>query len=124
MVYIFVVYVFTNKLLVIYLRAGHAGIALRLSRLQVPLDAEKTLELGHHVLKAHLYKNMTLHKYSSRELQAHWIASVSADVSEALCALRNIYSPNVKVCKFTIEIIFNVLTVTQKMCEIHCISQI
>lgn len=81
------------------IRAGHAGIALRLSRLQVPLDAEKTLELGHHVLKAHLYKNMTLHKYSSRELQAHWIASVSGDVSEALCALRNIYSPNVKVCK-------------------------
>lgn len=81
------------------LRAGHAGIALRLSRLQVPLDAEKTLELGHHVLKAHLYKNMTLHKYSSRELQAHWIASVSADVSEALCALRNIYSPNVKVSR-------------------------
>ena len=81
----------------VYIRAGHAGIALRLSRLQVPLDAEKTLELGHHVLKAHLYKNMTLHKYSSRELQAHWISSVSADVSEALCGLRNIYSPNVKV---------------------------
>uniref|UniRef100_A0A1B6I3A2 RING-type domain-containing protein n=2 Tax=Homalodisca liturata TaxID=320908 RepID=A0A1B6I3A2_9HEMI len=81
------------------LRSGHAGIALRLSRLQVPLDAERTLELGHHILKAHLYKNMTLHKNSSRDLQAHWIASVSADVSEALCSLRNIYSPNVKVSR-------------------------
>lgn len=99
----------------IYFRAGHAGIALRLSRLQVPLDAEKTLELGHHILKAHLYKNMTLHKYSSRELQAHWIVSVSADVCEALCALRNIYSPNIKVCKFTIE--FMLLIVTQQMCQ-------
>lgn len=78
-------------------RSGHAGIALRLSRLQVPLDAERTLELGHHILKAHIYKNMTLHKNSSRDLQAHWIASVSADVSEALSTMRNIYSPNVKV---------------------------
>ncbi|XP_075222893.1 zinc-RING finger and ankyrin repeat domain-containing protein rolling pebbles isoform X4 [Lycorma delicatula] len=81
------------------LRAGHAGIAFRLSRLQVPLDAEKALELGHHILKAHLYKNMTLHKYSSRDLQAHWIASVSFSVSDALCSLRNIYSPNVKVSR-------------------------
>ncbi|XP_054264581.1 protein TANC2 isoform X4 [Macrosteles quadrilineatus] len=81
------------------LRSGHAGIALRLSRLQVPLDAEGTQELGHHILKAHLYKNMTLHKNSSRDLQAHWISSVSADVSEALCTLRNIYSPNVKVSR-------------------------
>lgn len=81
-------------------RSGHAGIALRLSRLQVPLDAERTLELGHHILKAHIYKNMTLHKNSSRDLQAHWISSVSADVSEALSTLRNIYSPNVKVTPF------------------------
>jgi hypothetical protein len=79
------------------LRSGHAGIAFRLSRVQAPLDAEKTLELGHHILKAHLYKNMTLHKYSSRDLQAHWVASSSEDVSAALCTLRNIYSPNVKV---------------------------
>ena len=79
------------------LRSGHAGIAFRLSRVQSPLDAEKTLELGHHILKAHLYKNMTLHKYSSRDLQAHWVASSSEDVSAALCTLRNIYSPNVKV---------------------------
>ena len=79
------------------LRSGHAGIAFRLSRVQSPLDAEKTLELGHHILKAHLYKNMTLHKYSSHDLQAHWVASSSEDVSAALCTLRNIYSPNVKV---------------------------
>ncbi|RZF43709.1 hypothetical protein LSTR_LSTR015248 [Laodelphax striatellus] len=81
------------------LRAGHAGIALRLSRLQVPLDAEKTLELGHHVLKAHLYKNMTLQRNSSRDLHSHWIAMVSASCSDALCTLRNVYSPNVKVSR-------------------------
>lgn len=81
------------------LRAGHAAIAFRLSRVQAPLGDEHTLELGHHILKAHIYKNMTLHRYSSRELQAHWVSSSSADVSSALCSLRNIYNPNVKVSR-------------------------
>uniref|UniRef100_A0A8D9ESN6 Protein TANC2 n=1 Tax=Cacopsylla melanoneura TaxID=428564 RepID=A0A8D9ESN6_9HEMI len=81
------------------LRTGHAGIAFRLSRLQAPLDADKSLELGHHILKAHVYKNMTLVKYSSRDLQAHWISSVCASPSHALCSLRNVYSPNVKVSR-------------------------
>jgi len=94
------------------LRSGHAGIAFRLSRVQSPLDAEKTLELGHHILKAHLYKNMTLHKYSSRDLQAHWVASSSEDVSAALCTLRNIYNPNVKVS----FILFQALNKSQYMC--------
>lgn len=78
-------------------RAGHAGIAFRLSRLQAPLDPDKTLELGHHILKAHVYKNMTLVKYSSRDLQAHWISSVCQSPAHALCSLRNVYTPNVKV---------------------------
>ena len=79
------------------LRQGHSAIAFRLSRVQPPLDAEHTLELGHHILKAHIYKNMTLHRYSSRDLQAHWVASSTEDTSMALCTMRNIYSPNVKV---------------------------
>lgn len=85
-------------------RAGHAGIAFRLSRLQAPLDADKSLELGHHILKAHVYKNMTLVKYSSRDLQAHWISSVCQSPSHALCSLRNVYTPNVKVGLCTLPI--------------------
>nr|CAD7458980.1 unnamed protein product [Timema tahoe] len=81
------------------LRAGHAAIALRMSRVQPPLDSDKTLELGHHILKAHLYKNMTLHRYSSRDLQALWVASSAGEVSSSLCTLRNVYSPNVKVSR-------------------------
>lgn len=80
-------------------RNGHAGIALRFSRLQAPLDSEKTLELGHHILKAHLYKNMSLQDTSSRDLQANWMASVSSSVSSALCSMRNIYAPNIKVSR-------------------------
>ncbi|XP_066906221.1 protein TANC2 isoform X5 [Halyomorpha halys] len=88
----------SNKFL-IDLRVGHAGIVFRLSRLQAPLDAEKTLELGHHILKAHIYKNMTLQRNPSRDLQAHWVATVSADVSAAVSCLRNIYSPNILVSR-------------------------
>ncbi|KAL0269173.1 UNVERIFIED_CONTAM: hypothetical protein PYX00_006985 [Menopon gallinae] len=81
------------------LRTGHAGIAFRLSRVQAPLDCEKSLELGHHILKAHIYRNMTLHKTSPRDLQAHWVCSSVENASEALGCLRNIYNPNVKVSR-------------------------
>ncbi|XP_035899311.1 protein TANC2 isoform X1 [Anopheles stephensi] len=80
------------------LRNGHAGIALRLSRLQAPLDPEQALELGHHILKAHLYRNAPSHQ-SPRDLQAYWVASVTGCVSSALTTLRNVYSPNVKVSR-------------------------
>lgn len=86
-----------NLMFYLFYRSGHAGIAFRLSRVQAPLDGDKTLELGHHILKAHIYKNMTLHKYSSRDLQAYWVAVSSENVSKALCMLHNVYSPNVKV---------------------------
>ncbi|KAL4112593.1 hypothetical protein QTP88_016346 [Uroleucon formosanum] len=91
-----------SKKFVCDLRNGHLGIALRFSRLQAPLDSEKTLELGHHILKAHLYKNISLQPLdgaSSRDLQANWLASVSSSVSSALCSMRNTYAPNVKVSR-------------------------
>lgn len=81
------------------LRSGHTGIAFRLARVQALLDAEKTLELGHHVLKAHVYRNVSLPSISSRDLQAYWIAESSENVSAAVCHLRNVYSPNVKVSR-------------------------
>lgn len=81
------------------LRSGHSGIAFRLSRVQAPLDAEKTLELGHHILKAHVYRNMTFPTVSSRDLQAYWVSESSENVSAAICNLRNMYSPNVKVSR-------------------------
>ncbi|XP_066156295.1 protein TANC2 isoform X3 [Euwallacea fornicatus] len=81
------------------LRSGHAGIAFRLSRVQAPLDAEKTLELGHHILKAHVYRNMTFTTLGSRDLQAYWVTESSENVSASISHLRNIYSPNVKVSR-------------------------
>ncbi|XP_076678220.1 zinc-RING finger and ankyrin repeat domain-containing protein rolling pebbles isoform X2 [Andrena cerasifolii] len=80
------------------LRLGHAAIAYRLSRLQAPLDGDKALELGHHILKAHVYRGVAP-CWPSRDLQAIWLASSTECVSSALCTLRNIYSPNVKVSR-------------------------
>ena len=80
-------------------RLGHASLALRLSRLEAPLDPQRTLEMGHHVLKAHLYKNTPREELAvpPRELQAVWLAAASADLSAALVSERNAHSPNVKV---------------------------
>lgn len=79
-------------------RIGHAAHAFRLSRMQVPLTSDQTLELGHHILKAHLYRNST-HSISSRDLQSFWIANVTDNISASLCTLRNVYSPNIKVSR-------------------------
>ncbi|XP_069974684.1 protein TANC2 isoform X6 [Penaeus vannamei] len=81
-------------------RAGHADLALRMSRLEWPLDPEASLELGHHILKAHVYKNMARSlPLSPRDLQALWLAQSSHNVSQALACTRNLYSPNTKVSR-------------------------
>ncbi|XP_026743736.1 protein TANC2 isoform X3 [Trichoplusia ni] len=83
------------------LRAGHCGIAFRLSRVQAPLDSEKTMELGHHILKAHMYRNLGPAQLGlcPRDLQAMMVATSSSSVGEAIANLRNIYTPNVKVSR-------------------------
>lgn len=79
-------------------RTGHAAIAFRMSRLQAPLEAEQTLELCHHILKAHIYRNPPSTQ-APRDLQAFWVASSSKNISATLCTLRNVYSPNIKVSR-------------------------
>lgn len=97
-------------------RNGHAAIALRLSRLEAPLDADKTMELGHHILKAHLYKNCGPEMaVPPRDLQAVWVALSADDVSASLGSLRNLFSPNVKVIKIELD--------TQSI-ELNCINQL
>lgn len=81
------------------LKTGHAAIAFRMSRLQAPLDEENTLELCHHILKAHIYRNPPLSQASPRDLQAYWVTSSSQCVSKTLSAMRNVYNPNFKVSR-------------------------
>ncbi|XP_036344915.1 protein TANC2-like, partial [Rhagoletis pomonella] len=79
-------------------RLGHAAIAFRLSRMQAPLDPEQTMELGHHMLKAHIYRNCQGPQLP-RDMQSFWIASVTDNISASLGSLRNVYSPNLKVSR-------------------------
>ena len=69
-----------------------------------PLTPDKTLELGHHILKAHLFRSMEnsatgvgLVEMEPRDLQALWVSMSTEDASLALGAVRNVSSPNVKV---------------------------
>lgn len=83
-------------------RMGHAMIAFRLSRFETPLDADKLLELGHHILKAHIYKvvgrDLPSH-CTARDLQALWVHQSAENITIALDAFRNLYNPNVKVSR-------------------------
>ncbi|XP_013066522.2 uncharacterized protein LOC106054975 isoform X1 [Biomphalaria glabrata] len=81
-------------------RNGHALMAFRLSRVSAPLTPDKTIELGHHILKAHIYKSISRQLgYSSRDMQAYWMCLSSYSLNTALVSQRNIFSPNVKVSR-------------------------
>ncbi|XP_052672765.1 protein TANC2-like isoform X4 [Crassostrea angulata] len=81
-------------------RLGHALMSFKLSRISAPLNPDKTIELGHHILKAHIYKNVSKQRgYSSRDMQAYWMALSSEGLNAALASHRNLFSPNVKVSR-------------------------
>ncbi|OWJ99855.1 hypothetical protein Celaphus_00015858 [Cervus elaphus hippelaphus] len=95
-------------------RNGHALLAFMFSRQEGKLNRQQTMELGHHILKAHIFKVSStpleggFHWYhieglskktgiSSSHLQALWIGYSTEGLSAALASLRNLYTPNVKV---------------------------
>jgi len=86
-------------------RLGHALLALKMSRVDVVLPSQQVMELGHHILKAHIYKSVggsmsrqqLTGTVSSRDLQAYWLCLSTDCLSEALVSHRNLFSPNVKV---------------------------
>ena len=92
---------FESKKFICDPRTGHAAIAFRMCRGDSPLTPDRTLELGHHILKGHIYKNMPPEDLdvAPRDLQAMWVAMTAEDVSVALGAVRNVSSPNVKVSR-------------------------
>ncbi|XP_061649051.1 protein TANC1 isoform X3 [Phyllopteryx taeniolatus] len=81
-------------------RTGHALIAFMLSRQEGKLNRQQTMELGHHILKAHIFKGLSKKTgVSSSVLQALWISCSADGLSAALASLRNLYTPNVKVSR-------------------------
>jgi len=90
-------------------RLGHALLALKMSRSETALSTQQVMELGHHILKAHIYKSIgTLASKqhlagaaSSRDLQAYWLCLSTERLSDTLMSHRNLFAPNVKVCSLT-----------------------
>ncbi|XP_056610537.1 protein TANC1 isoform X2 [Triplophysa dalaica] len=81
-------------------RSGHALMAFMLSRQEGKLNRQQTVELGHHILKAHIFKGLSKKTgVSSSILQALWISFSTDGLSAALASLRNLYTPNVKVSR-------------------------
>ncbi|XP_071475253.1 protein TANC1 isoform X5 [Marmota flaviventris] len=84
-------------------RSGHALLAFMFSRQEGKLNRQQTMELGHHILKAHIFKGLSKKTgISSSHLQALWIGYSTEGLSAALASLRNLYTPNVKVSRLLI----------------------
>uniref|UniRef100_UPI00398F2B13 protein TANC1 isoform X2 n=2 Tax=Pristiophorus japonicus TaxID=55135 RepID=UPI00398F2B13 len=84
-------------------RNGHALMAFMFSRQEGKLNRQQTVEFGHHILKAHIFKGLSKKTgISSSVLQALWIGYSSDGLSAALTSLRNLYTPNVKVSRLLI----------------------
>ncbi|XP_069791545.1 protein TANC1 isoform X2 [Narcine bancroftii] len=84
-------------------RSGHALLAFMLSRQERKLNRQQTVEFGHHILKAHIFKGLSKKTgISSSVLQALWMSYSSDGLSAAFASLRNLYTPNVKVSRLLI----------------------
>uniref|UniRef100_A0A3P8W928 TANC1/2-like winged helix domain-containing protein n=1 Tax=Cynoglossus semilaevis TaxID=244447 RepID=A0A3P8W928_CYNSE len=84
-------------------RSGHTLLAFWLCRQEGKLNRQQTLELGHHILKAHIYKGLSKKLgVSSSVLQGLWLAYSTENLSPALSSLRNLYTPNIKVSRLLI----------------------
>uniref|UniRef100_A0A668A2A6 Tetratricopeptide repeat, ankyrin repeat and coiled-coil containing 2 n=1 Tax=Myripristis murdjan TaxID=586833 RepID=A0A668A2A6_9TELE len=81
-------------------RSGHTLLAFWFSRLENKLNRQQTIELGHHILKAHIFKGLSKKVgVSSSILQGLWISYSTEGLSTALSSLRNLYTPNIKVSR-------------------------
>ncbi|XP_062330664.1 protein TANC2 isoform X3 [Osmerus eperlanus] len=81
-------------------RSGHTLLAFWFSRQQNKLNRQQTIELGHHILKAHIFKGLSKRVgVSSSILQGLWVSYSSEGLSTALSSLRNLYTPNIKVSR-------------------------
>ena len=89
-----------NQRFVIDPRSGHALLALLLSRQAKPLHFSATIELGHHILKSHIFRGQRSQTgYSSSVQNAIWLMSANIDVRGGFTAPRNLFYPNLRVTK-------------------------
>ncbi|XP_054880457.1 protein TANC2-like isoform X2 [Poeciliopsis prolifica] len=84
-------------------RSGHTLLAFWFCRREGKLSRQQTLQLGHHILKAHIYKGLSKKLgVSSSILQALWMSYSTGRLCPVLSSLRNLYTPNIKVTRLLI----------------------
>ncbi|XP_051959100.1 protein TANC2-like isoform X2 [Xyrauchen texanus] len=84
-------------------RNGHTLLAFWFSRQENKLNRQQTIELGHHILKAHIFKGLSKKVgVSSSILQGLWVSYSTESLSTALSSLRNLYTPNIKVSRLLV----------------------
>ncbi|XP_067088925.1 protein TANC2 isoform X1 [Osmerus mordax] len=84
-------------------RSGHTLLAFWFSRQDGKLNRQQTIEMGHHILKAHIFKGLSKKVgVSSSVLQGLWVSYSTEGLSTALASLRNLYTPNIKVSRLLI----------------------
>uniref|UniRef100_A0A8C7D940 Tetratricopeptide repeat, ankyrin repeat and coiled-coil containing 2 n=1 Tax=Oncorhynchus kisutch TaxID=8019 RepID=A0A8C7D940_ONCKI len=84
-------------------RSGHTLLAFWFSRQEGKLNRQQTIELGHHILKAHIFKGLSKKVgVSSSVLQGLWVSYSTEGLSTALASLRNLYTPNIKVSRLLV----------------------
>uniref|UniRef100_A0A671LT55 Protein TANC2-like n=1 Tax=Sinocyclocheilus anshuiensis TaxID=1608454 RepID=A0A671LT55_9TELE len=91
------------KMCIFHKKNGHTLLAFWFSRQDSKLNRQQTLELGHHILKAHIFKGLSKKVgVSSSVLQGLWVSYSTEGLSAALASLRNLYTPNIKVSRLLI----------------------
>uniref|UniRef100_A0A3B5RE61 Tetratricopeptide repeat, ankyrin repeat and coiled-coil containing 2 n=1 Tax=Xiphophorus maculatus TaxID=8083 RepID=A0A3B5RE61_XIPMA len=84
-------------------RSGHTLLAFWFCRQEGKLSRQQTLQLGHHILKAHIYKGLSKKLgVSSSILQGLWMSYSTGRLCPVLSSLRNLYTPNIKVSRLLI----------------------
>ncbi|XP_043955304.1 protein TANC2-like isoform X3 [Gambusia affinis] len=84
-------------------RSGHTLLAFWFCRQEGKLSRQQTLQLGHHILKAHIYKGLSKKLgVSSSVLQGLWMSYSTGRLCPVLSSLRNLYTPNIKVSRLLI----------------------
>uniref|UniRef100_A0A8C8GWI4 Tetratricopeptide repeat, ankyrin repeat and coiled-coil containing 2a n=1 Tax=Oncorhynchus tshawytscha TaxID=74940 RepID=A0A8C8GWI4_ONCTS len=84
-------------------RSGHTLLAFWFSRQEGKLNRQQTIDLGHHILKAHIFKGLSKKVgVSSSVLQGLWVSYSTEGLSTALASLRNLYTPNIKVSRLLV----------------------
>ncbi|CAG5100388.1 Oidioi.mRNA.OKI2018_I69.XSR.g16978.t1.cds [Oikopleura dioica] len=85
-------------------RDGHALLALLLSRQGKPHHFSATIELGHHILKSHIFRgSRSKTGYSSSVQNVLWLMSSNVDIAGGLLAPRNLFYPNLRVTKLLLS---------------------